>query len=662
MKKSLTFVFLFLSLWTVSFAESCLLPLPKSIKYNNGSFNAKNVSIVGDSISIVESFIGEIGGKISEKASNKISIKFGDFEKAAVNKTEGYEIKISRNKIDIYAQSQHGVFNAVQTLRQLTDNKGGIKCADIVDWPSFRVRGFMQDVGRTYISVDELKKEIDILSKYKINVFHWHLTENQSWRLQSKIFPMLNDSVNTIRMRGKYYTLEEARDLVNYCKERHVTLIPEIDMPGHSEAFKKTFRHDMQSPEGMKILKLLVEEVCDNFDVPYIHIGTDEVEFTNKDFVPEMVSFIRGKGKKVISWNPGWNYKPGEIDMTQLWSYRGKAQKGIPAIDSRLHYLNHYDLFGDVFSLFNSKIYNVDEGSDDIAGCIVALWHDRYIPDEQKILLENNFYPSALALADRAWRGGGNEYFDKQGVNIPFEKNAVYDEFENFESRLLYHKNKFFKGLPFIYFKQTNKTWNITDAFPNDGDLKKSFEPEIEIKDSYTCNGRIYNVNQARGAGFYLRHVWGSLIPAFYKDPKPNHTAYAYTYVYSDKKVKAGVWIETQNYSRSEMDLAPENGKWDYKKSRVWINNNEVEAPKWSSTHRVKSNETPLENENFVSREPIEVTLEKGWNKVLLKLPVGNFSSNEIRLQKWMFSLNFVDINTHEEIAGLVYSHNKSKY
>jgi N-acetyl-beta-hexosaminidase len=76
----------------------------------------------------------------------------------------------------------------------------------------------MQDVGRSYISMEELKREIEILSRFKINVFHWHLTENQAWRLESKIFPMLNDSVNTIRMPGKYYTLEEARDLVEICQ------------------------------------------------------------------------------------------------------------------------------------------------------------------------------------------------------------------------------------------------------------------------------------------------------------------------------------------------------------------------------------------------------------------------------------------------------------
>ena len=100
------------------------------------------------------------------------------------------------------------------------------------------------------------------------------------------------------RMPGKFYTLEEVRDLVEFCKQRQVMLIPEIDMPGHSAAFVRAFRHDMQSEAGMKILKLLVDEICETFDVPYLHIGTDEVAFTNPQFVPEMVAYVRAKGKR----------------------------------------------------------------------------------------------------------------------------------------------------------------------------------------------------------------------------------------------------------------------------------------------------------------------------------------------------------------------------
>lgn len=612
-----------------------------------------------------EAFIAEMGGIVSPKATAVIEVKLLPFlPEIPMNRDEAYRLNVTRKRITVEAVTERGVYRAMQTLRQLAEKKNSktqIQGAEIVDWPAFRVRGFMQDVGRSYISLEELKREIAVLAKFKINVFHWHLTENQSWRLESKIFPMLNDSANTTRMPGKYYTLEEAKELVAFCKAHHMTLIPEIDMPGHSAAFIRTFRHDMQSPEGMKILKLLLDEVCETFDVPYLHIGTDEVQFTNPRFVPEMVSYVRSKGKKVISWNPGWHYKPGEIDMTQLWSYRGKAQEGIPAIDSRFHYLNHFDTFGDIVALYNSRIYNKEQGSDDLAGTILAIWNDRLIDSEWDMIVENNFYPNMLAVAERTWKGGGTEYFDKNGTILPTDgQSELFKNFADFERRLLWHKEHTFAGYPFAYVRQTNVKWNITDAFPNGGDLTKTFPPEESLRDSYTYEGKTYNVRPAIGAGIYLRHVWGTFVPGFYKEPEENHTAYAYTYVYSPKEQTAGLWVEFQNYSRSEADLPPLQGKWDYKESRIWINEQEVLPPVWTATHRTKSNEITLGNENCVVRPPLEVRLQKGWNKVFMKLPVGKFTSPEVRLVKWMFTAVFVTPDGQKALEGLVYSPDKT--
>lgn len=612
-----------------------------------------------------EAFIAEMGGTVSPKTTAVIEVKLlPSLPEIPMNRDEAYRLNVTRKRITVEAVTEQGVYWAMQTLRQLAEKKNSktqIQGAEIVDWPAFRVRGFMQDVGRSYISLEELKREIAVLAKFKINVFHWHLTENQSWRLESKIFPMLNDSANTTRMPGKYYTLEEAKELVAFCKAHHMTLIPEIDMPGHSAAFIRTFRHDMQSPEGMKILKLLLDEVCETFDVPYLHIGTDEVQFTNPRFVPEMVSYVRSKGKKVISWNPGWHYKPGEIDMTQLWSYRGKAQEGIPAIDSRFHYLNHFDTFGDIVALYNSRIYNKEQGSDDLAGTILAIWNDRLIDSEWDMIIENNFYPNMLAVAERAWKGGGTEYFDKNGTILPTDgQSELFKNFADFERRLLWHKEHTFAGYPFAYVRQTNVKWNITDAFPNGGDLTKTFPPEESLRDSYTYEGKTYNVRPAIGAGIYLRHVWGTFVPGFYKEPEENHTAYAYTYVYSPKEQTAGLWVEFQNYSRSEADLPPLQGKWDYKESRIWINEQEVLPPVWTATHRTKSNEITLGNENCVVRPPLEVRLQKGWNKVFMKLPVGKFTSPEVRLVKWMFTAVFVTPDGQKALEGLVYSPDKT--
>lgn len=652
--------------------DNVLLPQPQQIRWTGGKFRWQQVRIVSP---VMEQrwleFANEAGLETSADAKATIEVEMVDnIPEAAEAQNEAYALSVGKRRIAVKAVTEHGVWNAIQTLRQLMTKERGERTAfttcEITDWPAFPIRGFMQDVGRSYISMDELKREIAVLSRFKVNVFHWHLTENQAWRLQSKIFPMLNDSVNMTRMPGKFYTLEEARELADFCKRHHVLLIPEIDMPGHSAAFVRTFRHDMQSPEGMKILKLLIDEVCETFDeVPYLHIGTDEVHFRNPHFVPEMVSYIRAKGKKVISWNPGWNYKPGEIDMMQLWSFRGKATPGIPAIDSKYHYVNHFDTFGDIVALYNSTIYNRQKADKDVAGSIIALWHDRLMQSEYAQMIENGLYPNVLALAERAWIGGGTEYFNGDGTNLTDENSDKFKAFADFERRMLWHKEHTFEGYPFGYVKQTHVKWNITDAFPNGGDLNKAFPPEHNTADSYSYEGKEYGVRQAIGAGIYLRHVWGSLgsnsVPTFYKNAKENHTAYAYTWVYSPKSQQVGLLAETQNYSRSEADLPPQQGTWDNRCSRLWINGEEVAPPVWTATHKVKSNEIALGNENCVSRPPLLVHLNKGWNKVMWKLPVGAFSTPEVRLVKWMFTTVFVTPDGRKEMDGLVYSTSRPK-
>ena len=597
---------------------SSLLPLPQKYSFNGKQVNAK--------MAVEERIVAQIDGAKSQE--------------------EAYHLSITPKKIILEATTPKGMYWGRQTLEQLKytkNKKTWVPQCDITDWPAFRIRGFMHDVGRSYIPVEELKREISLLSRYKINVFHWHLTENQAWRLECRKYPQLNAPENMEREKGKFYTLDEARQLVEFCKQHQVLLIPEIDMPGHSAAFERTFKTDMQSEKGTQILKDIIDEVCATFDVPYLHIGTDEVQFTNPDFVPMMVKYIRAKGKKVISYNPGWNYKPGEIDMTQLWSYRGKAQKGIPAIDCRYHYANHFDTYADLVAMFNSRIYNQPEGSDDLAGCIVAFWNDRFIDNTSQLLAENNFYPYMLTLAERAWRGGGNCYFDGKGTLLWEDEPEQLAAFREFEDRLLWQKKTWLKEVPFPYVYQTQSEWQITDAFPNGGDLTKVFPPEQQEDSVYQYEGKTYKTRKIIGNGIYLRHVWGTLVPGFYANPQENHTAYATRWIYSPKERKAKLALEFQNYSRSESDLAPRQGTWDYKCSRAWLNGQEIMPPVWENTNTERSNEITLKNENYMSRPAIDITLKKGWNKLMLKLPVGKFSSKETRLVKWMFTAAILD-------------------
>lgn len=581
--------------------EPALLPLPKQVEYTGGSVRAD--------VPVTESLVDAI-------------------PEATVNANEAYRLTVTRKSITIEAVTSQGLWNGRQTLRQLAQ-AGRIPCCRIVDWPSFRVRGWMMDVGRTYISLEELRREVDIFSQFKANVFHLHLTEHEAWRLESRKYPQLNAPETMLRQPGKYYTLDEMRELDAFCRERGVMLVPEIDMPGHSRAFERAFGFGMQTPEGKAVVKDLLEEVFDTFSAPYVHIGTDEVGFTDPDFVPEMVAWVRAHGRKAVSWNPGWNYGPGEIDATQLWSYRGRAQEGIPAVDCRLHYVNHFDLFGDLVALQTSTIYGQAEGSDGIAGSIIALWNDRYLAKEENILGENNLYTSVIALADRAWRGGGYQYFDDFGTVLP-EEGPAREDFIDFENRLLAYRETVLKDAPMAYVAQGRARWAISKAYPNGGDLEQTFPPE---------QGEWETDRIVTGSGIYFRHVWGpSIVKGYYADPQPDHTVYARARVHSDRAQEVGLFFETQNYSRSERDPMPPQGQWDFRHSRLWLNGTEILPPTWEGNTELADYQEPFGNANAAGRAPMTVHLQKGWNELLIKLPVGAFSTKENRLVKWMFT------------------------
>ena len=134
---------------------------------------------------------------------------------------------------------------------------------------------------------------------------------------------------------------------------------------------------------------------------------------------------------------------------------------------------------------------------------------------------------------------------------------------------MLYRKAHDLPDYPFAYVRQSDVRWRITDAFPNEGDLARVFPPETALQPSYTYQGKTYGSREAIGAGIYLRHVWGTTVPGFYAEPQENHTAYAWTWIYSPQAQEVGAWIEFQNYSRSEKDLPPRQGEWDYKGSSV---------------------------------------------------------------------------------------------
>ena len=650
------FVALLLSI-TTSWAGSLLPKVKRDIPQRGVSpFRCGQVRLTTTRLeSELLSLLAELGLEVHPNAKHRISVELQtEIEGLPKGNEEAYKLSITSDLISLKAYTDTGLYRGLQTLRQLYE-RGGWTARVILDWPAFPWRGFMMDVGRTYIPLEELKQEIDLLARFKVNVFHWHLTENEAWRLESKLYPKLNDRTSMTRMAGRYYTQEEARELVQYCKARRVLLIPEIDMPGHSAAFERALGYGMQTERGKQTLKALIKEACEVFDVPYLHIGTDEVQFTDRAFVPEMVAYVRSLGKKVISWAPGWSYQKGEVDMLQLWSSRGKAIEGIPALDCRYYYLNHYDLFSDIGRLYNSRIYGVDKGSENLYGALLAVWTDRDTQSVWQIVRENQLYPAMLALAERSWVGGGRGDFTSREVMTSDPKSPAYEDFKDFETRMLHYRKAFPPKL-FPYVRQMDARWIISAPFPNGGELGRVFPPEEalgcitppESLPSYIYEGKTYSSQMVAGSGFYLRHVWGDLCAGLLERPEADHTCYAMAWVNSPKEQKVGLLFETQNYSRSEKDLPPPLGAWDYRGSMVWVNGTPIKPPVWTNSHTIPNLTTALGNENACSRPPIPITLRKGWNQLFIKLPIGAFTTREVRLVKWMFTAALVSLDGAE--------------
>ncbi|MBQ7966721.1 MAG: family 20 glycosylhydrolase [Bacteroidaceae bacterium] len=588
---------------------------------------------------------------------------------------EAYTLKVSADKILIEAVTNTGVIRAAQTLAQLAEGceKGyeAIPAVKITDWPAFKLRGYMHDTGRSYIPVDELIKQIELLSRFKVNTFHWHLTENQAWRFEVKAYPELTSVTSMTRHEGEYYTQEECRAVMEAAKKHGVIVIPEIDMPGHSDAFERAMGFGMQTEEGKKVLKAALDEVVEVFaDAPYIHIGGDEVS-TTAAYLNEMIAHVESKGKKAGIWNPinGIGQDALDASLAQMWGTRGIVAPGKANIDCRYNYTNHFDVFADLVGIYKSTIYYKERGDATVAGTISACWNDRKLESVADIMAQNNVYANIIASAERAWIGGGKHYIDNcnnggtnggGGVMLP-NSGDEYEAFVDWERRFLFHKAHSLKDESIPYVKQTNVRWRITEAFPNEGDVSKVFPPEELMNkadilpENYQYGGKTYHTGVATGAGIYLRHTWGNgIISAYYDTPLYNQTAYAWTYVYSPKEQEAGAIIEFQNYSRSEQDPAPAAGQWDLYGSNIWLNGAPIPAPSYENTGlNISNKEVTLKNENFAARKPIAVQLQKGWNKVFLKLPYVNAP---YRLDKWMFTFVLTDKEGREALDGLIYS------
>lgn len=479
----------------------------------------------------------------------------------------------------------------------------------------------MVDAGRNYQSMDLLKQQIDVMTKYKLNIFHFHFTEDIAWRLAIKQCPQLTAPENMLRDKGLYYSEEDLKELIAYCKERYITLVPEIDMPGHSAAFARAMKTDMQSDSGLVIVKNILSEFCNTYNIPYIHIGGDEVKISNKKFLPEVTKLVHRLGKKTIGWSPGGNLDSQTI--RRLWMGDKVEDTTLPYIDSRHLYINHMDPLESVVTIFNRQIGSKTKGDELVKGGILCLWHDRRIAKEDDVLRMNPVFPAMLAFADRTWRGGGYKGWI---ANISITDTQQLKAFKNLEQRLLDHKQQYFSTLPFPYVAQTKIRWNLYGPYDNNGDLSKAFEPEKKNFDA----DKTSPASQAVGGTIVLRHWWFPLIKGVINQPKENTTWYAAAKIWSDENKVQNFWIGFNNLSRSPATNTPKPGTWNDYQSEVWVNGKLVTPHIWKRGGQKGNAEIPLTDEGYEYREPTKILLKKGWNTVSIKAPGWKFQSSRL--------------------------------
>src|SRR5690606_23496728 len=365
---------------------------------------------------------------------------------------ESYHLQVHKEGVKITAPSPEGIFYGLQTLRQFTLQDHRLAVCEIQDKPAFSWRGFLVDVGRNYQPLSMLKEQVDVMARYKLNVLHFHFTEDIAWRLASKKYPGLTNAKYMTRWAGDFYTEAEFRELMAYCADRHILLLPEIDMPGHSGAFKRYFGVDMQSDSGIMYIKELLEEFATTYPgLPYLHIGGDEVKITNKNFMPEITRFVEELGYNTVGWDPGSNLMPQTI--RQLWMGGPEAvtaQGEMVYIDSKHLYINHMDPLETVTTLFFRRIGEQDAEHRNLKGAVLCSWPDSAVAAPEDMFYQNAIYPSLLTFAERIWQGGG-----KSGwvANIPPVDTEGYTAFREFEGRLLVHQQCFLSDKPFPYTK-----------------------------------------------------------------------------------------------------------------------------------------------------------------------------------------------------------------
>lgn len=382
------------------------------------------------------------------------------------------------------------LFWARQTLDQLTDSDGCVPDAEIHDWAAYPVRGFMHDTGRNYQPLSMLKETIDLMARYKLNFFHWHLTDNPAWRIECRCHPELNDPQYQRRGRdeGKYYTYDEIRELISYAAERGVSVMPEIDMPGHSTYFRTTYGFGMDSEEGRQILSDCLEEFFSEIPAslcPYFHVGSDEIHIADPQGFAEWIQgLVRSYGRIPVAWDPGLPTMPYTI--RQGWRENvGTGVDDSRYVDSFVGYLNYFDP-----EMFAMRAFQHKAAAQDVPdtakalGGILCLWNDVRVDKKENISLHNGMIPGMMAFSERFWRGGSGHAASNESL-YPDPDTRQGLALAGMERRMTAHRDRYYTPSTMRWNASASLSWDVTI----DGRQLKAWGGAINLEALCRANG-----------------------------------------------------------------------------------------------------------------------------------------------------------------------------
>ncbi|MEE9407858.1 MAG: family 20 glycosylhydrolase [Polaribacter sp.] len=516
--------------------------------------------------------------KLNDGSQNTINFKIDN----TISNDEGYQLKITTKEILISAKNQKGAFYAFQSLRQLlptnfensTESEFAIQCLEIKDAPQFGYRGMHLDVGRHFFDVDFIKKYIDLMAMLKMNTFHWHLTEDQGWRIEIKKYPKLqeiaafrnetlighyNDQPQKFdgKKYGGFYTQEEIKEVVKYATQRQITVIPEIELPGHAQAAIAAYPElgctgkqvkvatkwgvfdEIYCPKEntFKFLEDVIDEVITLFPGKYIHIGGDEAPKTNwkkcahcqklikkeglKDehglqsyFITRMEKYINSKGKQIIGWDE--ILEGGLAPNATVMSWRGingaveaAKQKHDVILTPNSHcYFDHYQstnenepvAIGGFLPL--EKVYNFNpipeeltiEEAKYVLGAQGNIWTE-YMQTSDKV--EYMAFPRMIALSEVVWSKPTNKNYDDFIKRLELFNERLDVMSVNYANHLYEVTGELINENGQISYQLETTTNGKSIRFTTDDSKPNSSSnvstDKIEIKKSLTIKAAIFN-------------------------------------------------------------------------------------------------------------------------------------------------------------------------